>query len=281
MQRLCLLSLLATLWAAPAPAPAVRFRNVAESAGLRFVIDNDPRAEKRMIETMSGGLAVFDYNNDGRPDIYFTNGASGLEMKKTDPRFFNRLFRNDGGMKFSDVTAEAGVAGEGYAMGAAAADFDNDGNVDLFICNVGGSILYRNLGNGKFEDVTAKSGIIDPEWAVAAAWFDFDNDGRLDLFVSHYAKWPEAMDRFCGDSLKGIRVYCHPKYFQGLPNRLYRNLGNGRFEDVTVKSGLAAHPGRGMGVVVADYDGDGFQDVLRHQRQRAQLPVPQPRQRPL
>lgn len=244
------------------PAPAVRFRNVAEAAGLRFRIENAATPEKRMIETMAGGLAVFDYNNDGRPDIFFTNGAGGASMNKKDPKYWNRLYRNDGGWKFTDVTAESGLAGQGYAMGAAAADFDNDGNVDLFVSNVGGSILYRNLGNGKFEDITANSGIRDEQWAVAALWFDFDNDGLLDLWVTHYSQWPPASDRYCGDVQKGVRVYCHPKYFQGLPNRLYRNLGNSKFEDVSVKSGIAAHRGRGMGVVSADYDGDGRMDVF-------------------
>jgi hypothetical protein len=241
--------------------PPIRFRNVAESAGLRFVIDNAPTAQKRMIETMAGGLAVFDYNNDGRPDIFFTNGAAPGSMKKDDPKYFNRLFRNEGNWKFTDVTAESGLAGEGFAMGAAAADYDNDGFVDLFVANVTDSRLYRNLGNGKFQDVTAAAGIHDDLWAVAAVWFDFDNDGKLDLWITHYAKWPAAMDRFCGDSAKGVRVYCHPKYFQGLPNRLYRNLGNGKFEDVSVKAG-AAVGGRGMGVTAGDYDGDGYADVF-------------------
>ena len=215
-----------------------------------------------MIETMAGGLAVFDYNNDGRPDIFFTNGASIPSMEKDSPKYWNRLFRNDGGMKFTDVTVEAGLAGAGYGMGAAAADFDNDGNVDLFVVGVGRNILYRNLGNGKFEDVTAKSGIVDDQWAVAAGWFDYDNDGLLDLWINHYARWPAEIDRFCGDRLKNIRVYCHPKYFQGLPNRLFHNLGNGKFEEVTVQSGIGKYLGRGMGVAFADYDGDGLMDVF-------------------
>src|SRR2546426_1932857 len=177
-------ALFATLAAAPVP---VRFRNVADSAGVRFVLENSPTPQKRMIETMAGGVAAFDYNQDGRTDIFFTNGAAIPSMKKDSPKYWNRLFRNDGGMKFTDVTAEAGLAGEGYTMGAAAADFDNDGHVDLFVAGVGRSFLYRNLGNGKFEDVTVKAGIRDEDWAVAAGWFDFDNDGRLDLWIVHYA----------------------------------------------------------------------------------------------
>ncbi len=245
-----------------AEPPAVQFRDVAEAAGIRFVNDNAPSPQKLMIETMSGGMAAFDYNGDGRTDLFFTNGAALPSMKKDGPRFWNRLYRNDGGMKFTDVTEAAGLAGEGYAMGAAAADYDNDGRVDLFVANVGNSRLYRNLGDGKFEDVTTRSGVADDWWAVAGNWLDYDNDGLLDLWVTHYAKWPPDMDRYCGDQARDIRVYCHPKYFQGLPNRLYHNLGNGRFAEVTRESGLGAHAGRGMGVASADYDGDGLMDVF-------------------
>ncbi len=242
--------------------PPVEFRNVAERAGVRFVLDQSPTPGKRMIETMAGGVAAFDYNNDGRPDLFFANGAAGDAMIKDGPRYWNRLYRNDGGMKFTDVTAEAGLAGTGFSMGAAAADFDNDGNVDLFVPGVGQSTLYRNLGNGKFEDVSAKAGIVDRQWVVAAGWFDYDNDGKLDLWLVHYTAWPPATDRFCGDSERKVRVYCHPKYFQGLPSRLYHNLGDGKFEDVTAASGLAKHASRGMSVVFGDYDGDGLPDAF-------------------
>ncbi len=262
--------LIVGLWllAAVSPAPPVRFRDAAASSGLRFTLENAPTPAKRLIETMAGGLAAFDYNNDGRTDVFFTNGAAAASMEKDSPKYWNRLFRNDGGMKFTDVTAEAGLAGAGvsmgagFSMGAAAGDFDNDGNVDLFVAGVGRSLLYRNLGNGKFEDVTARAGIQDAEWAVAAGWFDYDNDGLLDLWVVHYTAWPPATDRFCGDQEKKIRVYCHPKYFTGLPNRLYRNLGGGKFEDVSARSGIGAHAGRGMSVAFADYDGDGLTDAF-------------------
>ncbi|MBI5281861.1 MAG: CRTAC1 family protein [Candidatus Solibacter usitatus] len=256
----CLILACGALWAQSA-AP-VRFRNVAATAGLRFVLENAPTPEKLVIESFAGGLAVLDYNGDGRPDIFFTNGASLPSMRKNSAKYSNRLFRNDGGMKFTDVTAEAGLAGEGYSMGVAAADFDNDGHVDLFVAGVGASRLYRNLGNGRFQDVTASSGLIDDHWAVAAAWFDYDNDGKLDLWVTHYTQWPPATDRYCGDRLRNIRVYCHPKHFQGLPNRLFHNLGGGKFEEVTRQAGLATHAGRGMGIAVADYDGDAFTDVF-------------------
>jgi hypothetical protein len=215
-----------------------------------------------MIETMAGGLAIFDYNNDGRPDVFFTNGAEVPSLKKSSPKYSNRLFRNDGAMKFTDVTSDTGLAGEGYSMGAAVADFDNDGNVDLLVTGVYHNTLYRNLGNGKFEDVTAKSGIKSDEWSVAAAFFDFDNDGKLDLLVTNYGSWSAATERYCGDKTRGLRIYCHPKYYEPRPNQLYRNRGDGTFEDVSAKSGIASHRGRGMGIALADYDRDGLMDAF-------------------
>lgn len=215
-----------------------------------------------MIETMPGGLAIFDFDGDGRPDIFFTNGAAIPSLQKNDPKFRNRLFRNEGGMKFRDLTTAAGVAGEGYSMGAAAGDFDNDGKPDLFVAGVNRNILYRNRGDGTFEDVTESAGIKSGEWAVAAGWFDFDRDGLLDLWVVHYAKFSVAESRYCGDRSRGLRIYCHPKYFQPLASTLYRNLGHGKFQDVSQKAGIAAFAGRGMSVVFADYDHDGWPDAF-------------------
>jgi len=154
------------------------------------------------------------------------------------------------------------VAGAGYSMGVAAADYNNDGYTDLFVAGVYRNILYRNLGNGKFEDVTKEAGIKSDKWSVAAGWFDYDNDGWLDLFVVNYAHWTPDFDRFCGDRDRNLRVYCHPKYFEGLSNTLYRNRRDGTFEDVTVKAGIGAHIGRGMSVAFADYDNDGLMDVF-------------------
>ncbi len=231
-------------------------------SGLNFVLNNCPTPEKHMIETMAGGLAIFDYDGDGKPDIFFTNGAPLPGLRKSDPKFWNRLYRNEGGMQFTDVTESAGVAGEGYSMGAAAGDFDNDGRVDLFVAGVNRNILYRNLGNGRFEDVTEKAGIKSGKWAVAAGWFDYDNDGKLDLWIVHYAKWTPETDRFCGDPARGIRIYCHPKYYEGLASTLYHNRGDGTFEDVSAKAGIAAYAGRGMSVAFADYDHDGYLDAF-------------------
>ena len=215
-----------------------------------------------MVETMAGGVAVFDYNGDGRPDIFFTNGASLPSLEKTSEKFHNRLFRNEGNWKFTDVTRQAGVAGAGFSLGAAAADFDNDGHPDLFVAGAYRNLLYRNRGDGTFDDITAQSGINSRYWSVAAGWFDYDNDGLADLFVVNYAKWTPEFDRFCGDAEKGIRIYCHPKYFPPLSNQLYRNLGNGKFQEVSEAAGIAGQLGRGMSVAFADYDNDGFVDAF-------------------
>ena len=240
----------------------IRFREIAQQAGLDFVLHNNPTPRKHMIETMAGGVAAFDYNNDGKVDVFFTNGAAIPSLEKDSPKFFNRLYRNDGGMKFTDVTLEAGVGGTGYSMGAAAADYNNDGHADLFVAGVYRNILYRNLGNGKFEDVTEKAGIKSDKWSVAAGWFDYDNDGWLDLFVVNYAHWTPDFDRYCGDRERNLRVYCHPKYFEGLPNTLYRNRRDGTFEDVSKEAGILEHIGRGMSVAFADYDNDGYTDAF-------------------
>ncbi len=239
----------------------IRFKNVAPAAGLDFALENSPTPMKHLIETMAGGVAAFDYNGDGLTDIFFTNGAALPSLTKDSPKYWNRLFRNEGRMRFVDVTEEAGVKGEGYSMGAAAGDYDNDGHVDLFVAGVNRNILYHNLGNGRFEDVTQKSGIKSEKWAVAAGWFDYNNDGLLDLFVVNYAQWSINSNRFCGDPSRNLRVYCHPMYFEGLNNTLYRNRGDGTFEDVSEKSGIAKYQGRGMSLAFADYDGDGFLDV--------------------
>ena len=252
---------LVSLWPPQADAPRIRFTNVAASAGIEFVHQHSPSPEKHYVESVPGGLAVFDYNGDGRADIFFTNGARTPSLEKT-PAHANRLYRNDGGMKFTDVTDAAGVRGIGYAMGAAAADYDNDGNVDLFVAGVRQNQLLRNLGDGRFEDVAAKAGIASGEWTVAGGWFDFDNDGRLDLLAVNYVRWSPEANRFCGDQARGVRIYCHPRFFQGLPNRLYRNRGNGTFEDVSARAGLLAHAGKGMSVAFGDFDRDGRLDAF-------------------
>ena len=243
-------------------ASQLRFEEVGTRSGVEFTLQNAPTAAKRMIETMAGGLAVFDYNGDGQADVFFANGAAPESLRKDAPRYFNRLYRNDGGFQFSDVTETAGVSGEGFSMGAAAADYDNDGDEDLFVAGVFRNILYRNDGDGTFSDVTSDSGISSAEWAVAAGWFDYNGDSRLDLFVVNYADWTLEFDRYCGDRDRELRVYCHPKYLTPIANRLYRNLGSGRFEDVTAQTGLSNYKGRGMSAAFVDFDGDGRQEIF-------------------
>jgi hypothetical protein len=206
-------------------------------------------------------VAVFDYNNDDWPDIFVSNGAPIPSLKKTDASFYDRLFRNNRDGTFADVTVSAGVPGSGYSMGAAAADYDNDGDVDLFVAGVRSRVLYRNRGDGTFEDVTEAAGLFsDGLWSIAAAWLDYDNDGLLDLFVVRYVQWDPDREPYCGP--QGYRVYCHPKHYEALPNALYRNEGSGRFRDVSRESGIGEHLGKGMGVAIGDYDNDGFTDIF-------------------
>ncbi len=240
----------------------IRLRDAASEAGLSFVLENSPTPEKNMIEAVPGGVAAFDYDSDGLTDIYFTNGAEVSSLAKKGVRHWNRLFRNLGGMKFADVTEQSGAAGHGYSMGAAAADYDNDGDVDLFVAGVRANILFRNEGDGAFEDVTKAAGVSSEVWSVAGGWFDYDNDGHLDLFVVNYLDWSPEKERFCGERSRRLRIYCSPTYFGGLPNALYRNRGDGTFEDVSRQSKIGDHIGKGMSVAFADYDSDGWIDVF-------------------
>ncbi len=264
-RRVGLPAILVALAAGPSladQAGPVRFRNVASEAGVDFTLENHPTPEKRMIETMAGGVAVFDYDGDGLVDIYFTNGAEIPSLAKAGPEHWNRMYRNDGGMRFSDVTAAAGVAGSGYDMGVAAADYDNDGDIDLLVTGVFRVTLFQNGGNGTFRDVTATAGLQGGEWSVAAGWFDYDRDGLLDLLVVNYARWSLEFDTFCGDARRGLRAYCDPLQLAPISNRLYRNVGDGSFEDATRSAGIAEHAGRGMSVAFGDADGDGWIDAF-------------------
>jgi hypothetical protein len=241
--------------------PPVRFEEASADSGLTFVLNHNPTAHKYLVETMAGGISAFDYNNDGRVDLFFTNGAELPSLAKTGQQYWNRLYRNDGGGHFTDVTKEAGLSGSGYAIGAAAADFDNDGFVDLFVTGVNECHLYRNVGGGQFEDVSKQAGIHGGAWAVAGGWFDYDRDGLLDLFVVNYLQWSPESNPQCHDPSGRYPVYCHPREFQPSANTLYHNLGGGRFEDVSATSGIAKSTGKGMSLAIADYDGDGYPDV--------------------
>jgi len=249
-----------------AAAPSISFKNVAASSGITFHENNSASPEKFQVETMTGGVALFDYNNDGLLDIFFANGARLPTFEKTDPSFFNRLYRNNGDGTFTDVTLAAGVQGSRYAMGVAVADYDNDGFQDFLVTGANGYQLFHNKGDGTFQDVTEKSGLLKTRhdlssaFSVAAGWFDYDNDGHLDLIIVNYLKWSIANEVSCASS--GVRAYCSPNSYEGLPNLLFHNNGDGTFTDVSDSSGIAKHIGKGMGVAFADYDQDGFVDVF-------------------
>ena len=241
------------------------FIDVTARSKFPYITNNDLSARKYFVQPMAGGVAIFDYDNDGKMDIFFTNGAKLPELKKTGPAFYNALLRNKGDGTFEDVTAKAGLLGEqlGYNTGVAIGDYDNDGFEDIFICGAGRNTLYHNNGNGTFTDVTAESGIGGKPagiLSVGAAWFDYDNDGLLDLVVSNYTTWTPQTDRRC--SVAGTEYYCSPTFYPRATHRLYHNLGHGKFEDVTEKSGFAASPGKGMGISIADFNDDGYQDVF-------------------
>ena len=250
------------LVAVSAAPPSPLFEDRTAQSGIGFVLRNSATPERHQIETMAGGVAVFDFDNDGYPDIYFANGAEQPSLKKTGPQYRNRLYRNRHDWTFEDVTDKAGVAGVGYNIGVAAGDYDNDGYADLFVTGVRGNTLFHNRGDGTFKDVTRAAGLESHNWAVAAAWVDYDNDGRLDLFVVNYVKWDPAAEVFCGDAERRIRTYCHPRFYEPLPDLLYHNNGDGTFSDVSAAAGIAAHRGKGMGVAIADYDHDGYMDVF-------------------
>ncbi len=247
------------------PCP-IRLENRQPQSQIRFVLENGTTPDKPLIDTMSGGVALLDFNKDGLLDIFFANGAQLPSLEKSDARFYNRLYRNNGSGTFTDVTARTGLRGEGYTMGAAAADYDNDGWPDLYVTGYNRNLLYHNNHDGTFTDVTGKAKVtaINAEgrkpWSVSAAWLDYDNDGKLDLFVANYLDWTFANSQLCGPP--GKRLACPPSLFRPLPNLLFRNNGDGTFSDVSVETGIAAHLGKGMGVAVADYDGDGWMDIF-------------------
>ena len=233
---------------------------------IPFRLDTDETPLRHVPAAMAGGVAVFDYNGDGRPDIFFTNGADIATLHKNSPKYFNRLFRNDGNLHFTDVTKAAGLEGSGYDIGVAVGDYDNDGHPDIFVAGVHRNTLYHNNGDGTFTDVTSSAGLAHadaqygPQWAVGAAWLDFNNDGLLDLFVLNYLQWDYNHEPRCQQA--GKEFYCHPKFYKGLPNQLFLNNGDGTFRDVSESSGIRAQVGKGMGVAVADYDGDGLPDLF-------------------
>jgi hypothetical protein len=245
------------------------FDDIAEKAGIAFRCDGSPTSQKYLIETMVGGVAMFDYDGDGRLDLFFVNGAAlddpmprGKARDKSHPRFWNRLYHNNGDGTFTDVTESAGVKGHSFGMGVAVGDYDNDGRPDLYVTNFGQNILYHNNGDGTFTDVTKKAGVGGGGWSASACFVDYDRDGWLDLLVSRYMLWDFAGNPHCGGYEPGKRAYCHPDQFKPATHLLFRNNRDGTFSDVSRESGIGNFPGYGLGVAVNDYDRDGWPDLL-------------------
>jgi len=243
------------------------FVDITQKSGMNFRYQASHTSKKYLIETMGAGVALFDYDNDGRLDIFFVNGAPlddptppGTIPKKPGAIFWNRLYHQKADGTFEDVTQKAGLQGEGYGMGVAVGDYDNDGYEDLYVTGFGGNHLYHNNGNGTFTDVTAKAGVGGSGWSTSAAWVDLDGDGYLDLVVLRYLDWDFA-DVWCGEHREGYRAYCHPENFKAVPPLVYHNNGDGTFTEVAAKLGLAK-PAKGLGVAFEDYDKDGHLDLF-------------------
>ena len=239
---------------------------MVQASKIKFALKNSVSPQRYTFETMVGGVALFDYDNDGLLDIFFTNGAAIPSLEKSDPSYWNRLYRNNGDGTFTDVTEKAGVQGVGYSMGVAAGDYDNDGFVDLYVTGLNRNQLLHNNGNGTFSDLTEKAGLagvlpkLGKAWSVTAGWFDYNNDGKLDLFVTNYLNYSIKTAKLCAQ--EGHPAYCSPVDFLGMPNILYRNNGDGTFTDVSESSHISQYVGKGMGMAFADYDNDGFTDVF-------------------
>ena len=258
---------------ATCPASAQRFENALASTGIDFVHAPSKTLRKYLPETMGGGVALLDADLDGRLDVFFVNGArlsfphtEGVEPDKSDPKYWNRLYVNQGDWRFEDVTETYALQGRGYGMGAAVGDYDNDGDPDLLVTNLGTGDspavqLYRNDDGRRFVEVSREAGIDATGWATSAGFFDADNDGDLDLLILRYMRWRFDVDHRCGMEASHGRSYCHPDLFPPESNLFYRNNGDGTFSDASVASGIADHEGKGLGVAFADYDLDGWTDV--------------------
>ena len=251
----------------PAAGSSEAFVDVTSRLGINFQYRSSHTSRKYLLETMGAGVALFDYDNDGRLDIFLVNGAplgdptpKGTIPQKTGPEYWNRLYHQKPDGSFEDVTERAGLQGVGYGMGVAVGDYDNDGFEDLYVTAYGGNRLYHNNGNGTFTDVTLTAGVAGSGWSTAAAWVDLDGDGFLDLVVLRYLDW-DFDDLWCGEHKEGYRAYCHPDHFKPIAPLVYHNNKNGTFTEIGEKAGLSK-PAKGLGLAIADYDRDGHIDFF-------------------
>ncbi len=245
-----------------APSVAVRYTDIRKAAGITFIQDSTESDQKYYLETMGTGVGWIDYDQDGLMDLYFVQAGATDAYTPSKP-LRSALYHNNGDGTFTDVTEKAGVGGEGhYGQGVAVGDFDNDGFPDLYVTGYGRAILYHNNGNGTFTDVTAKAGVADEgAWSASAGWFDFDKDGWLDLVVTNYLDWSPKDNPWCGERTPGYRSYCSPNNYKGLRTKLYHNNHDGTFTDVSDKSGVGLPESKGMGLVLADFNNDGWPDI--------------------
>jgi hypothetical protein len=255
----CLVSSQLTGQSEMASAP---FVDVRPGSGVTFREHNGARGGKELIETFTSGVGLLDYDNDGLLDIYLVNGAAIPSLQKEGPEYGNRLYRNLGNFKFVDVTQAAHAEGHGYGMGVAVGDYDNDGFPDLYLTNFGKNQLLHNRGDGSFEDVTDRAGVGGGGWSTSAAFFDYDRDGYLDLFVARYVEYELGKGPRCGEQWRGLLSYCLPDLFQPMSALLFHNNHDGTFTDVSHASGIDRVKGRGLGVTIGDYDGDGWPDIF-------------------
>ena len=255
-----LLGTAVTLFGQP---PGVRFvERPAKQSGIEWRHENGKSPERHLPETVGAGTAIFDYDGDGWMDIYFVNSGSADFFSPSSP-IRNALYRNNQDGTFTDVTRRAGVGGNGgYGMGAAAADYDGDGHVDLLVTQYGEDILYRNHGDGTFKDVTAAAGIRGTGWHTSAVWFDYDRDGKLDLFIASYVVYRKDLAKLCFDEKRKVSAYCVPRMFAPAQSRLFRNLGDGMFADVSGETGIAGYAGKAFGAVATDVNNDGWPDLF-------------------